>query len=169
MATDVEILAAVADGDVTALRALHDLHSPWLAARLFKRCSDEGLVEEVVQDTFLAVWKGAANYRGEGDVAAWMWGIAIRRLIDRQRRKPLRWLERSRDVQSAEDAVLAGVGYGDLGPALDALSPELMAVVQATVLDGLTARETARLLGIPAGTVKTRLMRAKQVMREQLA
>lgn len=42
-------------------------------------------------------------------------------------------------------------------------------VVQARILDGLSTKEAARLLGIPAGTVKTRLMRAKQVMREQLA
>ena len=72
-------------------------------------------------------------------------------------------------MQSAEDAVLAGVGYGDLGDALGRLSPELMAVVHATILDGLTTREAAQLLGIPTGTVKTRLMRAKQLMREQLA
>jgi RNA polymerase sigma-70 factor (ECF subfamily) len=71
-------------------------------------------------------------------------------------------------VESAEELVLEGVGYGDVAPALEALSPELMAVVQATILDGLTAREAGRLLGIPTGTVKTRLMRAKQVMREQL-
>ena len=59
--------------------------------------------------------------------------------------------------------------YGDLAGALDRLSPELRAVVQATVLDGLTTREAGRLLGIPAGTVKTRMMRAKAQMREALA
>ena len=48
------------------------------------------------------------------------------------------------------------------------LSPELLAVVQATILDGLTVREASRLLGLPTGTVKTRLMRAKRILREQL-
>jgi RNA polymerase sigma-70 factor (ECF subfamily) len=72
-------------------------------------------------------------------------------------------------VESAEEAVLAGISYGDLGRAIAGLSPELMAVVQARILDGLSTREAARLLGIPTGTVKTRLMRAKQIMREQLA
>jgi len=52
---------------------------------------------------------------------------------------------------------------------LDRLSPDLRAVVQATVLDGLTTREAARLLGIPAGTVKTRMMRARAALREELA
>jgi RNA polymerase sigma-70 factor (ECF subfamily) len=56
---------------------------------------------------------------------------------------------------SAEDHVLLSVQYGDVGAALASLSPELRAVVQATILDGLTTREAARLLGIPAGTVKT--------------
>jgi RNA polymerase sigma-70 factor, ECF subfamily len=53
--------------------------------------------------------------------------------------------------------------------ALDRLSPELRAVMQATVLDGLTTREAAKLLRIPQGTVKTRLMRARRELREALA
>ncbi len=145
------------------------MHAPWLTARLRRRCSDETLVEETVQDTFLTVWRTADRYRGEGEVGAWLWGIAFRKLIDRLRRKRLRIVDRPNVVESAEDSVLSGVGYGALGDALGRLSPELMAVVQATVLDGLTTREAARLLGIPVGTVKTRLMRAKQLMREQLA
>lgn len=167
--TDAELVAAVAEGRIDALRQLHDQHAPWLAARLYRRCSDQTLVDETVQDTFVAVWKTAGRYRGEGDVGAWLWGIAIRRLIDRLRRKRLPSFERPGLVESAEETVLSGIGYGDLGQALESLSPELMAVVQATILDGLTTREAAGLLGIPTGTVKTRLMRAKQLMREQLA
>jgi len=79
------------------------------------------------------------------------------------------WHEKDlRLEESAEERVLLGVQYGDLGAALDRLSPELRAVVQATVLDGLTTREAARLLGIPSGTVKTRMMRAKAQLREAL-
>ena len=72
-------------------------------------------------------------------------------------------------VISAEDLVLLGVEHGDVGSAVARLSPELRAVLQATVLDGLTTREAGRLLGIPAGTVKTRVMRAKAALREDLA
>jgi len=72
-------------------------------------------------------------------------------------------------VVSAEEQVLLGVEYGDLAGALDRLSPELRSVVQATVLDGLTTKEAGRLLGIPAGTVKTRMMRARAHLREDLA
>jgi RNA polymerase sigma-70 factor (ECF subfamily) len=72
-------------------------------------------------------------------------------------------------VVSAEEQVLVGIEHGELGPALDRLAPELRAVVQATVLDGLTTREAGHLLGIPAGTVKTRMMRARAQLSEYLA
>ena len=76
-------------------------------------------------------------------------------------------ITRDRDVApSAEELVLLGVEHGDLAGVMNQLSPELREVVQATVLDGLTTRETGRLLGIPAGTVKTRMMRAKAQLRE---
>jgi RNA polymerase sigma-70 factor (ECF subfamily) len=170
--TDGTLLAAVASGDRPSLRALYERHAPWLLVRLSRRCADPGLVEEVVQDTFLAVWKGASRFRGEGDVAAWIWGIGIRRLIDRIRGRPLPIPSahtQSGYVISAEEEVLLGVEHGELAPALNGLSPELRAVMQATVLDGLTTREAARLLGIPQGTVKTRMMRARQELREALA
>jgi len=53
--------------------------------------------------------------------------------------------------------------------ALNRLAPELQAVLQATVLDGLSTREAAMLLGIPAGTVKTRARRARARLRQELA
>jgi RNA polymerase sigma-70 factor (ECF subfamily) len=169
--SDVVLLTAVGTGDRAALRALYERHAPWLVPRLARRCADPGLVEEVVQDTFVAVWKGAGRFRGEGDVAAWIWGIGVRRLIDVLRRRPP-YLpvadDRTGTMLSAEEEVLLGVEHGELAPALNRLSPELRAVMQATVLDGLTTKEAARLLGIPQGTVKTRMMRARQELREAL-
>lgn len=174
--SDAHLVAALAAGDRSALGELYARHAPWLVLRLSRRCADPSLVDEVVQDTFVAVWKGAGRWKGDGEVAAWVWGIGIRRLLDALRRRPRTALHLT-DVadgsfgleQSAEERVLLGVQYGELGPALDRLSPELRAVVQATVLDGLTTREAARLLGIPSGTVKTRMMRAKAQLREALA
>jgi RNA polymerase sigma-70 factor (ECF subfamily) len=64
--------------------------------------------------------------------------------------------------------VLLGIEHGDLAGALDRLSPELRSVISATVLDGLTTREAAALLGIPSGTVKSRLVRARRELREAL-
>lgn len=166
--TDAELLIAISEGRVDALRALHERHAPWLAIRLARRAADPDLVDEAIQDTFVTVWARAGTYRGEGDVGAWLWGIAIRKLIDRLRKSHLPHFERPRLVESAEESVLAGIGFGDLGAALESLSPELIAVVQARILDGLSTREAARLLGVPTGTVKSRLMRARQIMRERL-
>ena len=172
---DPELLTAVAGGDLGALRVLYDRHAPWLAARLSRRCNSADAVADVLQDTFVALWNGAERWRGDGEVAAWLWGIAIRRLVSRLRGRrevlvlPLEEVAAARAPESsAEDMVLLGVEYGDLGVALQRLSPDMRAVVQATVLDGLTTREAARLLGIPANTVKTRLHRAKAQLRQNL-
>jgi len=171
--TDDEILLrAVADGDRAALRALYERHAPWLTLRLARRCPDPDLVDDAVQDTFVAVWRSAKRYDGQGAVGAWIWGIGVRRLIDAIRRRPPSEFpthERPAEEPSAEEQVLLDVAHGDLGGALGRLSPELRAVVQATVLDGLTTREAGQLLGIPAGTVKTRMLRARIQLREELA
>jgi RNA polymerase sigma-70 factor (ECF subfamily) len=172
--SDQDLLAAVADGDRGALRELHDRHAVWVSARLRRRCSDSDVVDEAVQDTFVAVWKGAGRWDGRGEPAAWIWGIAIRRLIGVLRTRG-RWSRAAAEVTeseimvAAEDQVLVGGEHGDLAGALRDLSPELRAVVQATVLDGLTSREAGHLLGIPSGTVKTRMMRARIQLRGALA
>ncbi len=172
-ASDAELIDAIAGGSRDALRALYDRHAPWLLLRVTRRHPDPGVVEEVVQDTFVSVWRKAATFSGRGEVAAWLWGIAIRRLVDRLRSRRrierLRWLGRGRDEPSAEDVVLTGIEYGDLAGALNRLSPELRSVLQATALDGLTNREAAELLGVPIGTVKSRLARARAEMRQSLA
>jgi RNA polymerase sigma-70 factor (ECF subfamily) len=172
---DAELLAAVAGGDLGALRVLYDRHAPWLAARLNRRCNQPEAVADILQDTFVAVWKGAERWRGDGEVAAWLWGIAVRRMVSRLRGHrealalPLEDVGGRASEPSAEEKVLLGVEYGDLGTALLKLSPEMRAVLQATVLDGLTTREAGRLLGIPENTVKTRLRRAKAHLRLDLA
>jgi RNA polymerase sigma-70 factor (ECF subfamily) len=179
---DDDLLRAVVDRDLGALRTLHDRHAPWLRARLRRRCADPDVVAEVLQDTFLAVWRGAHRYDGRGEVAAWIWGIGIRQLIGRLRRRPSP-VPLAHDalmgafahaappgaLVSAEDHALLGVEHGNLHGALSGLSPELRAVVQATVLDGLTTREAAKLLGIPSGTVKTRMRRARTQLRGALS
>jgi RNA polymerase sigma-70 factor (ECF subfamily) len=101
----------------------------------------------VVQDIFLAVWRRPRAWNGRGEVAAWLWGIGVRRLLDQLRRRPatvLGLLDRTgRAEPSAEELVLVGVEHGDLAGALNRLSPELRAVIQATAVDGLTTRRPA--------------------------
>jgi RNA polymerase sigma-70 factor (ECF subfamily) len=173
---DAVLLRALAAGDESALRTLYDRHATWLWVRLMRRCNDEDVVADVLQDTFLAVWRGAGRWRGDGEVAAWIWGISVRRLISRLRahRPPAPAAQETIDsvgthAVSAEELVLLGVEHGDVGAALRRMSPELRAVVQATLLDGLTTREAARLLGLPQGTVKGRIRKAKELLRVDMA
>ncbi|MFJ2740298.1 RNA polymerase sigma factor [Streptomyces sp. NPDC087440] len=171
---DAALLRAVARGDAAALGTLHDRHAGWLHARLTRRCPDPETVRDVLQDTFVTVWQSAASHRG-GEAGGWLWVIAARRLVDAQRvraraGRPVPAEPVSRlPAPSAEEHVLAGLEFGDVGAALDRISPELREVLRATVVDGLTTREASRLLGIPEGTVKTRASRARRELRAALA
>ena len=169
--SDAMLLAAVGQRDLDAMRALYDRHAGWLSVRLARRCNDPDMVADAVQDTFVAVWRKPRGFRGDGDVAAWLWGIAIRRLLSRLRTRTdiVAVFETTEISPAAEDQVLLSVEYGDIGQALARLSPEMRAVIQAVVLDGLTAKEAARLLDMPVGSVKTRLHRAKAHLRAALA
>lgn len=172
---DAALMRDAAEGDLAAMRELYERHAPWLSVRLMRRCNDREVVMDVIQDTFVTLWQNASEWRGEGEVAAWLWGIAFRRMVSRLRsRKDVVLMPVWDDVAAghlpaAEDEVLMGVEYGDLGQALRRLSPEFRAVVQACVLDGLTTKEASRLLGVRQNTVKTRLHRAKAQLRGSLA
>ena len=169
--SDATLLVGVAERDMGAFRTLYERHAGWLSLRLARRCNDAELVADAVQDTFVVIWQKPRSFRGDGDVAAWLWGIAIRRLVSRLRRRSgvTAVFASSETVPAAEDEVLLSVEYGDIGAALAGLSPEMRAVIQAVVLDGLSAREAAQLLGVPVSNVKTRLYRAKAQLRATLA
>lgn len=62
--SDADLLRDVGAGDAAALRELYQRHAKLLSVRLWRRCGDPQIVEEVVQDTFLAAWRGAASYLG---------------------------------------------------------------------------------------------------------
>jgi RNA polymerase sigma-70 factor (ECF subfamily) len=150
---------------------LYDRHAGWLHVRLSRRCQDPEAVRDVLQETFVTVWRSARTHRGS-EVGGWLWVIAARRLIDAQRARPRE--EPVADdmvghAPSAEERVLSGLEYGDVGAALERIPRELREVLRATVVDGLTTREAARLLGIPEGTVKTRALRARRELRKALA
>src|SRR5580704_345518 len=109
---DETLLLAVAERDMGAFRTLYERHAGWQKPR---------------------------GFRGDGDIAAWLWGIAIRRLVSRLRTRSsvAAVFEKAEAAPAAEDQVLLSVEYGDIGQALARLSPEMRAVIQAVVLDGL--------------------------------
>ncbi|MFJ2175560.1 RNA polymerase sigma factor [Streptomyces sp. NPDC101062] len=176
------LVRLVAKGDRAAFEELYRRTAPWLAVRLRRRCADEQIVAEVMQETYLAVWRAAGAFAGAavgGSAVGWLWTIAARRLIDafRRRAHQARLPEAIAGhagaagavAPAAEDEVLAASVGGEVGDALGALAPELRDVLRAMVLDGLTVRETSVLLGVPEGTVKTRARRARRAMREALS
>ncbi|GGL04237.1 RNA polymerase sigma factor [Mangrovihabitans endophyticus] len=170
------LLRRVARGDRQAFDALYRRTAPWLTVRLRRRCADDDIVAEVLQDTYLAVWRAAgsqAHGRAGGSAVGWLWTIAAHRLVDafRRRARAQRPTVPTLDsvAPAAEDVVLAGGIDADLEQALLALPPELRQVLRAMVLDGLSVRETSVLLGMPEGTVKTRARRARIALREALS
>ncbi|CAL9649235.1 ECF RNA polymerase sigma factor SigK [Streptomyces sp. enrichment culture] len=170
------LVRLVARGDRAAFEELYRRTSPWLAVRLRRRCADEQIVAEVMQETYLAVWRAAGAFAGAsagGSAAGWLWTIAARRLVDAFRRRahhaePPVAAAVPGTAPAAEDEALAATVSGDVGDALRCLAPELRQVLQALVLDGLSVREAAVLLGLPEGTVKTRARRARIAMRKAL-
>ncbi|MGI5145269.1 RNA polymerase sigma factor [Plantactinospora sp. CA-294935] len=172
-----ELLRRVARSDRRAFDELYRRTAPWLTVRLRRRCADDDVVAEVLQETYLAVWRSAgsqAHASAGGSALGWLWTIAAHRLIDALRHRARR--ERVPAVRTfetvapaAEEEALAGGIDADLERALLALPSELRQVLRAMVLDGLTARETSLLLGVPEGTVKTRARRARIALREALS
>ena len=170
---DDELIAAVARGDDVALRELFRRHAPWLAGRL-RGVLPAAEVEDVLQETFLAVWRGAGGYR-PGSAGGWLWGIA--------RRQAALWLRRRGPAELLLPALEAADGRHPDDPAEAALSrAEVACAVSALGPEGGTARETwrlmyvedrsvaevAELMGVPEGTVKSRAHRARELMRAAL-
>jgi RNA polymerase sigma-70 factor (ECF subfamily) len=171
---DDELIAAMAGGDDTALRELFARHAPWLAARL-RAILPAAEVEDVLQESFLAIWRGARGYRPEGSAGGWLWGIT--------RRQAALWLRRrgpdalplavvaGHGAQHADDPAEAAVSRAELAEAIRALGPEgsmTHEVWRLMYVEDRPVTEVAELMGVPEGTVKSRAHRVRQVMRKVL-
>jgi len=173
--TDLELLVRVRDGEAAALEMLYQRHARWLGARLAARAPTRDLAEDALQDTFLAAWRSAGSYRGDGDVGGWLWGIAVRRLASLARKRRLTTLPlddlsaeapdpRARPDEEAIGAEQAGRARRAIGH----LPDDLRAALLAVVVEHRSIDETARLRGVPPGTVKSRLHRARARIAEEL-
>jgi RNA polymerase sigma-70 factor (ECF subfamily) len=173
---DDELIAAVAGGDDAGLRELFSRHAPWLAARL-RGVLPAMEVEDVLQETFLAVWRGAGGYRpgSSGSAGGWVWGIARRQAaLFLRRRGPAELLLLPAidvDGRHVADPAEAAVLRAELAEAVSALGPagspnretwRLMYVEDRPVA------EVAELMGVPEGTVKSRAHRARKQLRAAL-
>jgi RNA polymerase sigma-70 factor, ECF subfamily len=173
-AADDELVAAVAAGDRAALELLYRRHAPWLAGRLAARTSSVDLAEEALQDTFLAVWRSARAYSGTGEVPAWLWGIARRRLASLARRQPHHSLslesagERVDPDAGPEEAALGRDTSARIRLAVAHLPDDQRAAITAVVYQGQTITQAALAAKVAEGTIKSRLHRARLHLRKEL-
>ena len=190
------VLMMVAGSEV-ALENIYDRYAPAIFAAAYRLTSDRGTAEEVVQETFLALWNRAESFDSTaGSLSAWLHAIARNRAIDRLRaagrRPPLvaissaagkdedttQALERlvsggsvvaAASVPASPEAAFAAVGVREaIGGALAAMPEVERTVILLAYQEELSQSEIADRLGWPLGTVKTRTRRALLRMREVL-
>ena len=172
--SDEQVLEAVGRGDDDALGVLYDRFGR-LAYRLaFRILRDRALAEDAVQEAFLAVWRSADAYKRErAKPSTWILTVVHRRAVDLVRR------EQSRRGEPLEVAPEPSVGPADE----DAVLRDRRAAVQAALTElpgdqrqalelayygGLTQSELAERLGVPLGTVKSRMFAGLGRLRELL-
>lgn len=197
LSSDAVLVASVVAGDTTALATLYDRHADAIYRAAFRRLGDRQLAEEVLQDTYLALWNRAELFDpAAGSLLAWLSTIARNRAIDRARalgRRPSAvplsavLSDDDRDDRGVEralaDGTLLGVGQAPPEPeehfgaqelreevraALDGIPPAERQVLELAYYEDLTQSEIAARLGWPLGTVKTRTRRALMRLRGSL-
>ncbi|HEV3295503.1 MAG TPA: RNA polymerase sigma factor, partial [Streptosporangiaceae bacterium] len=171
---DDTLIAAMAAGHDAALRELFSRHAPWLAARL-RVVLPAADVEDVLQETFLAAWRGAQRYRPQGAAGGWLWGIARRQAAALLRRRGPAALVLPAAMAAgrweAPDPAEAALSRAELAAAVAALGPPGgpdREVWRLLYVEDRPVAEVAELMGIPAGTVKSRAHRARRLLRAAL-
>jgi RNA polymerase sigma-70 factor (ECF subfamily) len=193
---EADLVRAVASGSEEALATLYDRHVDGIHAVALRLTGDHGIAEEVVQETFLALWNRAELFDPEvASLGTWLRSIARNRTVDRLRAMgrrptlvPLGTHEDPDDVDAGlsrlgADAMVVGGAAPDQSPEEAAESASVREVIAAalatmpeterTVIvlayrEGLTQQEIAERLAWPLGTVKTRTRRALARLRELL-
>lgn len=171
---DGATIARIAAGDRQALAHLYMRHRQALFSYLLQLTPDYGLAEELLQDTLVAVWRGAHSFEGRSSVRTWLIGIARRQAHNtlRQRGLPLADLSELDETPAAdlepEDAALANAARDELSEAIRQLLPLHREVLALIFVQQLSYQETAQVLGVPMGTVKSRLNHAKRALRALL-
>jgi RNA polymerase sigma-70 factor, ECF subfamily len=171
---DAELLRRIAQGDEGAMAAFYREHGRVVLAQVLMVTGEHALAEEIVQDTMLAVWRGAGSFRGESSARSWVIGIARRQTRDRLRGHRLRVVD---------DAFLADQPSSGPGPEVMALDRAELAEVTVAIRElapahrevlglvfgsGLSLPEVAGVLGVPVGTVKSRLTAARTALSRML-
>ena len=176
--SEAELMRQVAAGEIGGLETLYDRYHSMAYALALRITTETGLAEDVVQDSFLGVWRNAARYaEAKGSVRGWLLAIVRHRAIDAVRR------QRASVVigEEPDEAVPAALTLPDIWPevagrldaeqirrAMTALPPAQRDVIELAYFDGLTQREIAERTHAPLGTVKSRIRLGLASLRDQL-
>lgn len=150
-------------------------HGRVVLAQILLVVGEHAAAEEILQDTMLAIWRGAGSFRGESSVRSWVIAIARRRARDRLRRRPLRLVddavlsERPSPDPGPELVALERAEVADVADAIRALAPAHREVLGLALGSGLSLPEVADVLEIPLGTVKSRLSAARTALARMLS
>jgi len=172
---ELTLLRRVAAKDRRAFETLYNLYYRRIFGYLLKLTRRAELVEEVLNDVMLAIWKGAGTFDGRSRPSTWIFGIAYHKALKALSRRPQEVagdLEEGRpepvDAEEPESLAVRREVAGVLGRAIGALSPEQRAVVELTYYYGLAYQEIAEIVGCPVNTVKTRMFHARRRLKELL-
>jgi RNA polymerase sigma-70 factor (ECF subfamily) len=139
---------------------------------LLRRLTGESaLADDLAQETFLRAFRGLRGYRGGSRFSSWLFGIAYRAFLTEnsypaQRDRAGRGVDQL-EPTTASTAELSDLRH-DLRRALVTLGPDEQAALSLAYGIGATHEEVSEILGWPLGTVKTRILRAKEKLRQQL-
>lgn len=171
---DWALIRAIARGDERALERLYASYGPSLLVYLSGRLGDPHLAEEVLQDVMLAVWRAAPRFRYESKLRTWLFAIARNRAINAYHRKrtpdhlPI---EQANSLSGSEIRPLAArqEKRSALHEALQVLPQEQRETLELVFMHNFSIQETAAILDVAPGTVKSRLHRAKTALRQHLS
>ena len=166
---DGMLMAGVVAEQMDAFEALYRLYHPRLVRFLDGMTRRPALVEEILDDTVLVVWRRAHTWLPTAKVSTWIFGIAYRQALKALRRSDLAMAATDDPPIPAEaepDGELQHLQLREhLGAALGALSMEHRAVMELTYYQGYSCREIAEIMACPVATVKTRMFYARQKLR----
>jgi RNA polymerase sigma factor (sigma-70 family) len=172
---DEALLERIASGDAAALSLLYQRHGARLFAFLHRYARDRMVAEELLQDTLLAVWRSADRYAGRSGVRTWLFGVAWRQARDRLRARrpeevPLDGAAAFVDPAPGPPEWAIASAHGEaIVAALDGLPAHHREVLALAFAAQVPHREIAEVLGVPVGTVKSRLHHARQALAHALA
>lgn len=171
--TETDLLARVISGDRDAFDSIMKAQEGRVFSVCLRILGDRDNALDATQDTFLTVFRKAGQFKGDSALGTWIYRIAVNTCYDQIRKSGRRPTEslpdhlEPRDA-SAEDAIEAGGLRPEIERALAGLPPAFRAAVVLSDLEGLSLPETAEALGIPVGTVKSRVFRGRRLLAELL-